>query len=72
MKKLVPLIHARIEAGFSRQSDLADASGIHRNTIVKWENCKFTELPNGESVVKLAKAIDVPIRIIIEWFAERI
>ena len=50
----------RIAAGYTRQVDLADALGVDRTTVVKWETEREI-IPHGTMLKKLATALNCSI-----------
>lgn len=57
----ISLEAARINAGYN-QSQVAQAIGVDRNTICRWEKGKTQ--PKADQFQKLVKLYDVPINMI--------
>lgn len=53
-----PLARIRIDKGLT-QEELAALAGCHPVNISRWEH--GTRIPSGKSLVKLAKALGVPM-----------
>ena len=69
--KLIPLIHARLDAGYNTQQEFADALGLHRAQVCRYENLAFKKGPNIRTVVKIAKVVGVETEEVMSWFERK-
>lgn len=70
MKKFIPLIQARVKAGYFSQGDFAEKIGIHRTRVNIWENCRFKEIPSGRALSALSETLNLEVGTLIKWFTK--